>query len=143
MVYLGGTNINGELIRNGYAWLFIKYCKVDVCNDWMAYQMEASFNKRGLWADPNPVPPWDYRRNKMSTNTQENYKSQKAFSPPPQVSTSNTQPIAAGIYHGNVKSGAFHAPSCRHFNCKNCTRTFTSRNEAVAAGYHPCGDCKP
>ncbi len=25
-------------------------------------QMEAKAAKRGLWAEPNPVPPWDWRR---------------------------------------------------------------------------------
>ncbi|MCP3852720.1 MAG: nuclease, partial [Gammaproteobacteria bacterium] len=39
------------------------------------------------------------------------------------------------------KSHVFHAPSCRHYNCKNCVKSFDSRKEAVAAGYRPCGGC--
>jgi len=53
------------------------------------------------------------------------------------ASTSTTQ------YHGNVKSHKFHRPDCRHYNCKNCTRVFSSRAEAIKAGYTPCGLCKP
>jgi hypothetical protein len=28
------------------------------------------------------------------------------------------------IYHGNKKSKKFHKPSCRYYNCKNCTVVF-------------------
>lgn len=58
--------------------------------------------------------------------------------------------IAAGvvvgqsvIYHGNTKSYIFHKPSCRYYNCKNCTAEFTTREDAIAKGYRPCKVCKP
>ncbi|MBN2468032.1 MAG: Ada metal-binding domain-containing protein [Deltaproteobacteria bacterium] len=58
--------------------------------------------------------------------------------------------IAAGvvvaqsvIYHGNTKSHIFHKPSCRYYNCKDCTAEFTSREDAIAAGYRPCRVCNP
>tara|TARA_B100000614_G_C14556047_1_gene495563 strand:- start:2483 stop:3109 length:627 start_codon:yes stop_codon:yes gene_type:complete len=44
---------------------------------------------------------------------------------------------------GNVKSMVFHQPSCKYFNCKNCTRAFPGRHEAIKAGYKPCGICTP
>lgn len=50
----------------------------------------------------------------------------------------------AGItYHGNVKSGVFHAPSCRYYDCKNCNAVFHSRQDAINAGYRPCKICNP
>ncbi len=30
-----------------------------------------------------------------------------------------------------------------NFNCKNCTVICSSRSEALAAGYRPCGKCRP
>jgi hypothetical protein len=56
--------------------------------------------------------------------------------------------VAAGeisqiVYHGNVSSKIFHSRSCKNYNCKNCTREFKSRESAVAAGFRPCGMCKP
>lgn len=46
-------------------------------------------------------------------------------------------------YHGNVKSGKFHRPGCRYYNCKNCTAVFRSKREAMSAGYIPCKVCRP
>jgi methylphosphotriester-DNA--protein-cysteine methyltransferase len=54
-----------------------------------------------------------------------------------------TQALAGAVYHGNVKSGVFHGPNCRYFNCKNCTAVFNNRQAAIAAGYRPCKICKP
>lgn len=46
-------------------------------------------------------------------------------------------------YRGNAESRVFHVPTCRHFTCKNCVVTFDSRDEALKAGYRPCGVCRP
>ena len=46
-------------------------------------------------------------------------------------------------YSGNRESRKFHRSGCRYYACKACTATFSSREEAVAAGYSPCGVCKP
>jgi methylphosphotriester-DNA--protein-cysteine methyltransferase len=37
----------------------------------------------------------------------------------------------------------FHAPSCKDYNCKNCTVVLPDRDEAIKSGYRPCGMCKP
>ncbi|XOI73883.1 MAG: Ada metal-binding domain-containing protein [Desulfovibrio aminophilus] len=51
---------------------------------------------------------------------------------------------AAGVvYHGNVKSGVFHRPGCRYYDCKNCVAEFPSREAAIKAGYRPCQVCRP
>jgi len=47
------------------------------------------------------------------------------------------------VYHGNVSSKKFHRPGCRYYYCKNCTARFTSREQAIQAGYVPCKVCKP
>jgi endonuclease YncB( thermonuclease family) len=58
-VFAGKTNVNAELVRAGYAWHFRKYS-----NDPELQRIEddARNAKRGLWAYPNPVPPWEYRK---------------------------------------------------------------------------------
>lgn len=50
---------------------------------------------------------------------------------------------ASIVYRGNTQSHIFHRSSCRHFGCKNCTRVFSSREEAINAGYRPCKVCNP
>ncbi|NLS97593.1 MAG: hypothetical protein GXX96_36095 [Planctomycetaceae bacterium] len=53
-----GRNLNQELIRQGWAWWFRKYSK----DEGLAkLEAEARAAKRGLWADLNPTPPWDWR----------------------------------------------------------------------------------
>jgi len=52
-------------------------------------------------------------------------------------------PAVSVVYHGNVKSGVFHRPGCRHYSCKNCIAVFPSREAAMEAGYRPCRVCNP
>ena len=54
--------VNEELIKQGLAWVYRRYCKLPVCNGrWGRLQLEARLGKRGLWGDSNHVPPWDFR----------------------------------------------------------------------------------
>lgn len=54
-----GRSLNRELVRNGYAWWYRRYS-----NDPVLQQLEeeARRERRGLWRDKNPVPPWEFRR---------------------------------------------------------------------------------
>jgi len=56
--------LNETLVRNGYAWVYRKYCKVDFCSDWLSHEQKARSQRVGLWTDPNPIPPWQYRKRK-------------------------------------------------------------------------------
>ena len=55
-----GRNVNQEMVRAGYAWWFRKYAPNDRALEDL--ETEARKAKRGLWADPHAVPPWEYRR---------------------------------------------------------------------------------
>ena len=54
-----GRNLNREIVKAGFAWWFRKYAPKD--KELEALESEARAAKCGLWADPHPVPPWDYR----------------------------------------------------------------------------------
>jgi micrococcal nuclease len=58
-VYVGGTDVNRELVAQGFAWVYRKYS-----NDaeLLRLEAEARIQGLGLWADPNPIPPWEWRR---------------------------------------------------------------------------------
>ena len=58
-VYIEDLNVNQEMVRQGYAWHFKRYSDDPVL---ATLEEEAKENKVGLWADPNPVPPWEYRK---------------------------------------------------------------------------------
>ena len=58
-VYCNGIDVNAEQVRQGMAWVYDKYV-----TDHSLYRLQdaAKAAKRGLWADPNPVLPWEWRR---------------------------------------------------------------------------------
>jgi len=53
-----GTNVCKEMIKSGYAW---KY-KYSHDHDLEKLESTAKKAKLGLWADPNPVSPWDFKK---------------------------------------------------------------------------------
>nr|WP_319406290.1 thermonuclease family protein [uncultured Desulfosarcina sp.] len=61
MVYVGDVCANEALIENGLAWVYRKYCKMEICESWLELESMAIDGDIGLWSHPNPVPPWDFR----------------------------------------------------------------------------------
>jgi micrococcal nuclease len=62
LVRVGDTLVNEELIRQGLAWVYNRYCDRPVCGEWRQLQAEAWATRRGLWSMPKPVAPWEFRR---------------------------------------------------------------------------------
>ena len=54
----GGVNANTAQLRAGYAWVFRKYNRDPVDR---ALEVQARIRRAGLWADPAPTPPWEWR----------------------------------------------------------------------------------
>jgi len=47
----------------GLAWVYPRYCDEEpMCSWWDRLQEKARDNKVGLWADKDPVLPWEWRR---------------------------------------------------------------------------------
>ena len=57
-VFAEDINLNKALLRTGLAWHYRKYSRDPLLT---ALEMEARAAKKGLWSDPNPVPPWEFR----------------------------------------------------------------------------------
>ena len=57
------TDVNRELVARGYAWVNRKYSE-----DPELLKLEAQAKEKGLglWADPNPIPPWESRRGRRT-----------------------------------------------------------------------------
>ncbi len=57
-------SINEEMVRRGHAWHDRKFTNTGKSADNLEKaEAEARAAKRGLWSEPNPVPPWEWRRN--------------------------------------------------------------------------------
>ena len=64
LVYVEGKGVCDELIRAGLAWVYYLYCNLLICAEWKNLEAEAKEAKRGLWSEHNPIPPWEFRRQK-------------------------------------------------------------------------------
>ena len=53
-----GTDASRFMVQSGAAWVYERY---NADESLPALQREAQEQKRGLWADSNPVPPWEWR----------------------------------------------------------------------------------
>jgi micrococcal nuclease len=53
------VDYNLEMVQDGQAWVYTSYCR-DL-KFWLPLEEEARVRGVGLWSDPNPTPPWEYR----------------------------------------------------------------------------------
>lgn len=58
-ILIGDTNWNLELLRSGMAWHYAEY---DDSPAYKAAEAVARGARRGLWTEPAPDAPWEYRR---------------------------------------------------------------------------------
>lgn len=59
-VTCAGIDVNAQQVRRGLAWVFDRYSRND--SPLYALQDKARSARAGLWADPQPVAPWEWRR---------------------------------------------------------------------------------
>jgi micrococcal nuclease len=62
-IFVGARNINLEMAQEGWAWQYKEYDKSRALAD---AEVAARKAKRGLWVDPNPVAPWEWRAEKKA-----------------------------------------------------------------------------
>jgi endonuclease YncB( thermonuclease family) len=62
-VYLGDRDISLEMVKDGWAWHYKQYSKEAALAD---AEKEARKAGRGLWADKNPAPPWEWRQERKA-----------------------------------------------------------------------------
>jgi len=63
-VLLQGRDINLAMVASGMAWHYKKYQREQSSSDRRLYasaEQEAREQRAGLWRDPEPMAPWDWR----------------------------------------------------------------------------------
>jgi hypothetical protein len=93
-VTVGDQSVNHALVAAGWAWWFRKYAPDD--EQLAKAEAEARAEKRGLCADPQPMPPWEWRRIQREKQA------------------SDRQPVKDD-YWLNTSSGVRHNRSCEWF----------------------------
>jgi micrococcal nuclease len=62
MIIVNKKNISEELVRLGFAWVHIYYCKEPICDTWQSLQERARYQRLGLWNDVRPIAPWLWKK---------------------------------------------------------------------------------
>ena len=62
-IYLNGTDINAQMVANGYAWAYRKFSK-----KYTPQESQAKKQRLGLWRDKEPISPWEWRRENLRTS---------------------------------------------------------------------------
>jgi endonuclease YncB( thermonuclease family) len=128
-VMLDKLDINLGQIRRGMAWFYRHYAKELRPEDAVEYEKAENFakaGKLGLWTDPSPTPPWDFRRGKTAK-------------------TQGVKPAATAIgpIIGNRNSKIYHLPNCPDYSkvSEHNRVPFKTEAEAQAAGYRKARNC--
>ena len=62
LVSSSGRLMNRELVREGLAWMYPKYCKEQpLCSELKKKEHKARAQRRGLWGEKDPVSPWQWK----------------------------------------------------------------------------------
>ena len=110
-----GRVLNDELVKAGLAWWYRDHAQ----NIGTLPQLEAEAReaKRGVWSQPNPLPPWEWRKTKGEA--------------------------LPGEFIGNRRTHVYHGPGCP--NAASISpgnrMPFNSAGAAEAAGFRPGKDC--
>lgn len=117
-----GLEINGDLVRQGLAWAFVKYSQ-----RYVAIESEARAAKVGIW-QVDTMPAWEWRAQRWQSAEAEQRDSQ----------------AGACLIKGNItRSGQiYHMPWDRWYDKTRIEvakgeRWFCSASEAEAAGWRP------
>ena len=115
-----GRSLNHELVREGMAWHYRKYAPHD--QTLARLEAEARAARRGLWSQPKPVPPWEWRNRGPALPAD-----------------------LAGKFLGNKRSRVYHVPGCRNAaSISPANRVpFETAKAASEVGYRPAKDCHP
>jgi hypothetical protein len=106
--------MNREMVRRGMAWWYRTFAPCDA--ELARLEAEAREARIGLWSQPNPVPPCEWRRGEGV-------------------------PQAAGVI-ANRRSHVYHKPNCGSAASMSEKNRVTFASEAVAerACYRRAGD---
>lgn len=65
-VHVGGRCLNEEILRAGYAWHFKRFSRDRHLAE---LELQARAARSGLWGDPAPVAPWEFRKARSGIRT--------------------------------------------------------------------------
>ena len=127
----GKVNLNQDLVKQGMAWWYRQYAPSS--RDLPKLEDQARRAKIGLWSQPNPIPPWGFRKGGSTP---------AAIAPAPNPAQAPAQPANVDSVYVTAKGKAYHTATCGDLT-NSKTKHPIPRSEAISRGYRPCKTCKP
>lgn len=62
VVRIGRRDINAEMVAEGMAWAYRRYLDGPYASEYIQLEERARRRRLGLWRQPNPQPPWEFRQ---------------------------------------------------------------------------------
>ncbi|AKQ47468.1 hypothetical protein TH63_03430 [Rufibacter radiotolerans] len=134
-----GRNLNYELVKYGFAWHYRAYSKDPELD---RLEMEARAQKLGLWVDPVPQAPWDFRKQRKNTKPNipagASTAAKRATTTTATITNKNStvylcQSKAATTYH--IRANCYRLQTCK----KGILTTTLA--QAKRQGRTPCSVC--
>lgn len=124
-VHCRDSDANAELVRNGLAWVYVRYARP--ASPYFDLEKAARSERKGVWSESGPVPPWDWRRGVRGPDEGSGLDA-----------TSGQHEV-----RGNQRSGVYHLPECPSFHqvSEKNRVAFSSESEAKVQGFRKAGNC--
>jgi len=125
-IFVGAESACLAMVQDGFAWHYRQYAPKD--SRLAAAETLARQDRRGLWADSAPVPPWEFRRPGSSETIR-------------QAPAAGAGSCTSGMVVFNTTSGVYHCIDCPHAKkcAENCV--WIPAAEAEKKG-RPCKVCR-
>jgi endonuclease YncB( thermonuclease family) len=173
-VWVDGNDECLEQLKAGLAWHYKEFEKEQSPTDRQLYanaEQQARLQKRGLWKDSNPTPPWEYRHHTNGSTAERDLQDERtsagrnftSTSPLVERTSTNSAPSVdreltnartpftnsdkslgeLGLIRGNKRSMIYHWPGCPNYDdiSQRNRVPFESREEAEKAGYRAARNC--
>jgi micrococcal nuclease len=151
VVWINERNVNLEMVREGFAWHFKKYSKDAAL---AAAEENAREQRRGLWADSAPQPPWEWRKEEKERRKETGLARATADpSVPPASPKSSTEekespkPAPEQHLHADDSTAIVYlAKTGKRYHSSDCA-VVSGKTRAIALGdakrkgYTPCPKC--
>ena len=129
-----GEDVCLDQVKSGMVWHYKQYQDEQSPADRDAYataECEAMKSKIGLWSDPHPMQPQDFRHGTNSPLLLDGNGCRKSSEP------------TSGPVEGNSRSHIFEWPGCPYYGAISSSNEvdFASPQAAEAAGYRPAHNC--
>lgn len=129
VILADGRNLAMELVTNGWAWY---YPVKPVANETLArLEYEAWSHKVGLWVDPQPISPWEFRKEAVIPD------------PPELLTEVNYDQILSYGLVGDRRTKTYEWPACKDYRKIDPENRviFSSKREAELTGYKMAKSC--